>query len=465
MEARLGPMLDTSLASHAHIQLRVLRVMQQIAEEACFAFAQRHLPWLLNERQWACAEAVELQQWARALPHSLMHEVKPNIAKEIVDWDAVNRSTSDAPLERPLTMWRDLTDLRNSAVHRRTMAPATLMGLVDAAGSLMRLLKDIKRRDWFDELRRELDDAVRNPDGGMRAVGRFVSEQHMNRPEELHNLVQKEVIQISDSESDGGLANDSCKSPRTAPGHSLRERKLVPYKSSPDKQTAPPLSKRAESRAQPVGCGLEAAKASGIAAKDQFNPNFGFMGLQGIDGRIRGWAQLTDAGSETAPTRAEPVQLALHQNRPSRDRLLPPEPGRPAFGQTTQMQSARLGPDAASSLAERTKLGSFWERISPSKPRGFGSYTSVSGADTRSTLPERLRRPDRMVSRPGSSKCDPIVLDDGSPERAQRTRATSASGAPRANADVEEYRSKQEEKGTREAEEDIPWWDYVLARL
>ena len=414
----------------------MLRIVQQTAEEGCYAFARAHLPQLLKNRKWTCAEAAELQDWARALPPLLVH-LGSDIVKEVIDWSALRRATGPS-FQRPSTIWQDVIDLRHSAVHRITMSPATLISLVGAASNLMRLLKDIKRHDWLEELLVELDDALRNPDGGMRAVERFISEQRIARREELRTLAEKEVSQLTDTDSMTDLAQSN-------PVALQSEKRPVGHSSSPNTHAAMPLREEDQGRAPSAENGLEAPEAASAPAVGQGDASFWHGQLESV-----GACESRAAGSAEPTGKIPAVQADLDPS---------------ALGPSPPTKSAPSKFGHPSLLGQHATLESFGGQTSPSKLRAFTRYNSAGGEDKSLRLAEPFRRPDRAVSSPGSSKWDPIVIDDGSPKKGRSTRLVSAGDAPSASAGVEEDPGRSEDVGKREAEEDTPWWEYVLARL
>lgn len=50
------------------VQHKLLNTVQSLLEQCCYDWAKRWIPALLDEKNWTCAEAVELGKWAEVLP-------------------------------------------------------------------------------------------------------------------------------------------------------------------------------------------------------------------------------------------------------------------------------------------------------------------------------------------------------------------------------------------------------------
>lgn len=126
------------------IQHRLLIVLQEILENVCYAFAQQHMPHVLENEGWCCAEAVELSQWAKVLAR------KGSIYHELVELQGADTS-----------LLASLSRLRVTAVHRvRLTANSTLRFIVDGE-AFAHVLGDKERAQSISELRRHAESLVR----------------------------------------------------------------------------------------------------------------------------------------------------------------------------------------------------------------------------------------------------------------------------------------------------------------
>jgi hypothetical protein len=100
-------------------------------EEAFFAFAQKHLPSVLDEAGFDCPAAVELTKWTKILSKHRPILVLKNAP-----------SLKDYSLNRLLATARNI---RNIAVHRIPTAAVEVARLVGAAAALAETLQDHER--------------------------------------------------------------------------------------------------------------------------------------------------------------------------------------------------------------------------------------------------------------------------------------------------------------------------------
>lgn len=119
----------------------VLTTIQELLEESCFEFAQKHFPQLLAKNGWDCPEAVELTEWTKILSrHSgpLIKALKPCL-NELIGL---------------------LRELRHSAVHRLRKPAAGVERLAENAQLFLEALEDSTRSAKVESLRRELRSAI-----------------------------------------------------------------------------------------------------------------------------------------------------------------------------------------------------------------------------------------------------------------------------------------------------------------
>jgi hypothetical protein len=123
------------------VQHYILEMMQRILEEACYDFASKWIPNILNKNNWTCSEAVELSTWRNNLPPTL----PPNAIVPVK-----NYSLEDA--------LADAVRIRNSAVHRHLCDNTEIRRMASHAQDLMAMFSDVTRQTKFHRLRDELDD-------------------------------------------------------------------------------------------------------------------------------------------------------------------------------------------------------------------------------------------------------------------------------------------------------------------
>ena len=124
---------------------RILVRVQYTLEKACYNFAQRLLSGLLEREGWDCAEAVELNQWARTLL-VYHHELSLDHAKDMT---------------RPLSSLMDsIIQLRHDAVHRVRLSSSALLQHLANAELLARLLQDDTCSRSMSIIRQKTQEAI-----------------------------------------------------------------------------------------------------------------------------------------------------------------------------------------------------------------------------------------------------------------------------------------------------------------
>lgn len=115
--------------------------MQDLLEKACYSFAQRTLPNMLQREGWTCPESVELNKWARILranEHRLSAEGLRNLG---------------SPFN---TVLDSLATLRHTAVHRLPVTATKVEEFLLNAEALATLLQEEACADALTQLRREV---------------------------------------------------------------------------------------------------------------------------------------------------------------------------------------------------------------------------------------------------------------------------------------------------------------------
>ena len=119
--------------------------IQYALEKACFTFAQKRLKCLVQKEKWDCAEAVELQRWAKVL---FMYREELNI-EDVKD------------VGKPLPILLDaIAQLRNDAVHRIRLSSSGILQHMTNAGLLSRLVQDEECSKLMSTIRTKTHDAI-----------------------------------------------------------------------------------------------------------------------------------------------------------------------------------------------------------------------------------------------------------------------------------------------------------------
>jgi hypothetical protein len=126
-------------------QHRLLARVQTILEVACYKFASKHTPTILEREGWSCPESVELNRWPKIL---LTHR------------EEFNQRSVDEIGKPLLDLFNSIAQLRHTAVHRlRLTANRTLQFVVDAE-ALVKLLRDDITLDVVASMRRHLQACI-----------------------------------------------------------------------------------------------------------------------------------------------------------------------------------------------------------------------------------------------------------------------------------------------------------------
>jgi len=130
-------------------QHQVLSRTQRLLEECCYAFTKQWLPDLLEQRQWDCPEAIELNKWTYVVVKRL---------KKLPSHCFGNMGNE--PSMSLANVLVSINDLRHAAVHRiRT----TAMGISEMIRSAARFACALGGSAWekqLKELQQELDGKI-----------------------------------------------------------------------------------------------------------------------------------------------------------------------------------------------------------------------------------------------------------------------------------------------------------------
>ncbi|PQE08499.1 ubiquinol-cytochrome-c reductase cytochrome c1 protein [Rutstroemia sp. NJR-2017a BBW] len=162
---KVASISTTALTPHAHnasaspdlglpyeVQHYILGMMQRLMEEACYAFASRWIPKVLQRNNWTCSEAVELSVWKTILPENVPAEALLPMTKTL------QQCLSDA------------VRIRNAATHRHLCTNFELQRMTLQAEDLMVMLSDRTRQAKFNRLWAELNEWERNSASNMQAA-------------------------------------------------------------------------------------------------------------------------------------------------------------------------------------------------------------------------------------------------------------------------------------------------------
>ena len=132
------------------IQHQVLTKTQRLLEESCYSFTAHWLPELLDQRQWDCPEAIELNKWTHVVVKYLSK--LPSHCFEGFD--------SDPPTSLA-NILISINTLRHSAVHRLHTTAKGILEMIRSATSFARALRDLTCQYKLEELHQELEGKFR----------------------------------------------------------------------------------------------------------------------------------------------------------------------------------------------------------------------------------------------------------------------------------------------------------------
>ncbi|KAI9652535.1 MAG: hypothetical protein M1831_006726 [Alyxoria varia] len=129
------------------VQHLVTKMLQEKLEVAAFEFGQQNFPLVMQNKQWDCAEAVELHEWAKVI------EKKFNL---------VPLPGHSAPLSAMFqkTVLRDLEQLRHMAVHRLRLPVERVIAILQSAKTVTEALADNETTGLLEPIIRELQDFI-----------------------------------------------------------------------------------------------------------------------------------------------------------------------------------------------------------------------------------------------------------------------------------------------------------------
>ena len=205
-----GPLLFPEQRLPYRTQHVVLLAAQGLLEEACFGFAQRYLPAVLQNTRFDCPAAVELTKWAKILT---------NHCKQLSA--TVPLSHNAASLE-PLT--QSMRKLRHTAVHRIPVPITVVCQLVGSAADLAEVLQDDTRAGLLRDICRDVETSLEKTQAA-RQVLRTNADREMEQirraREELDRREQVMVAKALSDDADG--RRELGKRLEQTVGHSIAE--------------------------------------------------------------------------------------------------------------------------------------------------------------------------------------------------------------------------------------------------
>lgn len=178
-----GPLAFTASRLPYNTQHVVLLAAQRMLEEACFGFAQKFLPTVLQQARFDCPAAVELTRWIKILTK---HRDK--------------LGTTIAPgLKTPSfpTLMRSMRVLRHTIVHRIPVSAATVFQLVDSAAELAKVLQDDARAKLMRDIWEDVAVNLEETNTELEALRETVNEELEEICQAREELDRKEKDIIS----------------------------------------------------------------------------------------------------------------------------------------------------------------------------------------------------------------------------------------------------------------------------
>ncbi|MCJ1247646.1 hypothetical protein MMC30_004861 [Trapelia coarctata] len=127
----------------------VLNRTQRLLEECCYNFTAQWLPDLLEQRNWDCPEALELNKWTYI------------VVKRLGKLPADCFETIDDPTLSLADALISINKLRHSAVHRLSTTAKGISELIRSAARFAKVLRDSSCEAQLEELHQELEGKIR----------------------------------------------------------------------------------------------------------------------------------------------------------------------------------------------------------------------------------------------------------------------------------------------------------------
>ena len=162
------------------VQHKVLIWLQAVLEEACFDFAVEWLIQVVEDNDWTCAAAVELDNWASVL--SEQYASLPSNATT-----ATNASEFSSALQVT-------TRVRNAAVHRTQKTDAENILMIEEAIALLKMLK-------YPVLARKVNWTLQAFKNALSGVGSYRSAKKPELDAKL-DQIRKQRLELDGQESE-----------------------------------------------------------------------------------------------------------------------------------------------------------------------------------------------------------------------------------------------------------------------
>jgi hypothetical protein len=173
------------------VQHRLLVKVQTSLEQACFDFAQRTMPELLQDKEWDCPEAVELSVWASAF---LRRQCE--FTKKLA---AASNNAAGKPLD---VLLRSVADIRHTAVHRIRVSAEGIERFVHDAESFATLLgdggDDVSCVSLLTKLRHETRSTIEEIERNKDVLGAKLEETRKRIATQRAELDQLEQVAITE---------------------------------------------------------------------------------------------------------------------------------------------------------------------------------------------------------------------------------------------------------------------------
>ncbi|PHH84917.1 hypothetical protein CDD83_1180 [Cordyceps sp. RAO-2017] len=168
------------------VQHRLLVEIQHVLEEACFEFAKRTNPAILEKNGWDCSEAAELNLFVKELgSHSL--------------GQPVTSATNDTILIADLVS--SISKIRHAAVHRERLSTSGVDRAFEDSEHLLTFLGDDKRVQRIKDLRHDIGHLLGELDQKEREVDSILESKRNKINEQRQELQRLEEIALQDAET------------------------------------------------------------------------------------------------------------------------------------------------------------------------------------------------------------------------------------------------------------------------
>ncbi|KAL7903749.1 hypothetical protein GGI35DRAFT_313802 [Trichoderma velutinum] len=150
-------------------QYVILNEAQRVLEDCFYEFVSVHMPSLLRHRGWQCSVAVELTEWTR-----IFRKVTSTLPREL-------RSGLQ-------TILNNLSDLRNTAVHRRPISKNRAEQLLRSATQMAQLLQNQlgNQSDWgttkLQEFQKKLSESGYKTEDAFSTTSQSLASEVHNTP-------------------------------------------------------------------------------------------------------------------------------------------------------------------------------------------------------------------------------------------------------------------------------------------